>query len=135
MQHHALSLHPLNLHLHTFPPSHHQGLYGGGALSFSSGSNGLLKNCPLLGTVSPKNNDIARDDTTANVTFACADGEVGTPVQMSGTEITKIPAPTCTTLYYCPSGAHACVPCDYTGCVGVKDQAQCNLVFPNGCPP
>ena len=90
MQHHALSLHPLTLHLHTSPPSHHQG-YAGGALYFFSGSNGLLKNCSLLGTVSPKNNDIARYDTTANVTFACADGEVGTPVQMSGTEITKIP--------------------------------------------
>ena len=54
---------------------------------FWGGSNGLLKNCSLLGTVSPNNNDIARYDTTANVTFACADGEVGTPVQMSGTEI------------------------------------------------
>jgi hypothetical protein len=65
--------------------------YAGGALYFSSNSNGLLKNCSLLGTVSPNNNDIYRQDTTANVTFACADGEVGTPVQMSGTEITKIP--------------------------------------------
>jgi predicted outer membrane repeat protein len=60
--------------------------YGGGALYFGSTSNGLLKNCSLLGTVSPKNNDIARADTSTNVTFACADGEVGTPVQMSGTE-------------------------------------------------
>jgi predicted outer membrane repeat protein len=72
----------------------------GGALYFASNSTGLLKNCSLLGTVSPNvtlaRNDIARDDTTANVTFACADGEVGTPVQMSGTEITKIPALTCT---------------------------------------
>jgi hypothetical protein len=65
-------------------------------LYFSAHSNGLLKNCSLLGTVSPKNNDIARYDTTANVTFACADGEVGTLVQMSGTEIAKLPAPTCT---------------------------------------
>jgi hypothetical protein len=53
--------------------------YGGGALFFQSNSTGLLKNCSLLGTVSPNNNDIARRDTTANVTFACADGEVGTP--------------------------------------------------------
>ena len=97
MQHHALSLHPLTLHLHTSPPSHHQAAdgRGGGALYFNPNTNGLLKNCSLLGTVSPKNNDIARYDTTANVTFACADGEVGTPVQMSGTEITKIPALTC----------------------------------------
>jgi hypothetical protein len=65
-------------------------------LYFTSASNGLLKNCSLLGTVSPNNNDLARWDTTANVTFACADSEVGTPVQMSGTEITKLPAPTCT---------------------------------------
>ena len=127
MQHHALSLHPLTLHLHTSPPSHHQG-YAGGALYFSSNANGLLKNCSLLGTVSPKNNDIYRNDTSANVTFACADGEVGTPVQMSGTEITKLPAPTCTTLYYCPSGAHACVPCDYIGCGGIKNLTECNQI-------
>jgi hypothetical protein len=109
MQHHAFSLHPLTLHLHTSPPSHHQDTRtpapledGGGALYFYPNTNGLLKNCSLLGTVSPKNNDIARNfndigryDTIANVTFACADGEVGTPVQMSGTEITKIPALTC----------------------------------------
>jgi predicted outer membrane repeat protein len=67
----------------------------GGALYFSAHSNGLLKNCSLLGTVSLGKNDIARTDTTANVTFACADGEVGTPVQTSCTEITKIPALTC----------------------------------------
>jgi predicted outer membrane repeat protein len=71
--------------------------HAGGALFFNSGwnSNGLLKNCSLLGTISPKNNDIARANTSANVAFACADGEVGTPVQMSGTEIMKIPALTC----------------------------------------
>jgi hypothetical protein len=72
----------------------------GGALyyTWNTGDVGgiLLKNCSLLGTVSPKNNDIARQDTTANVTFACADGEVGTPVQMSGTEITRLPALHCT---------------------------------------
>jgi hypothetical protein len=34
---------------------------------------------------------IAREDTIDNVTFACADDEVGTPVQMQGTEITVIP--------------------------------------------
>jgi hypothetical protein len=66
---------------------------GGGALYFSSGNtNGLLKNCSLLGTVSPNNNAIARYDTSANATFACADGEVGTPVQMQGNEIAAIPA-------------------------------------------
>jgi predicted outer membrane repeat protein len=104
----------------------------GGALYFAVNTNGLLKNCSLLGTVSPKNNDIVREGTIptaiANVTFACADGEVGTPVQMSGTEITKIPAPTCTTLYYCPSGAHACVPCDYIGCGGIKNLTECNQI-------
>jgi predicted outer membrane repeat protein len=106
--------------------------YGGGALYFNSNTNGLLKNCSLLGTVSPKNNDTYRQDTSANVTFACADGEVGTPVnvavQMSDTEITKIPALTCTTLYYCPSGAHACVPCDYIGCGGIKNLTECNQI-------
>jgi hypothetical protein len=100
-------------------------------LYFESNSIGLLKNCSLLGTVSPTNNDIARRDTTANVTFACANGEVGTPVQMSGTEITKIPALTCTAqtkLYFCPTGAHACTPCDYTGCRGIKNLTLCNQV-------
>jgi predicted outer membrane repeat protein len=80
----------------------------GGALFFWSNTTGLLKNCSLLGSVSLANNDIARRDTTANVTFACADGEVGTPVQMSGTEITKIPAPTCTAgKYICRNGGKA----------------------------
>jgi hypothetical protein len=95
----SLSLHPLTLHLQPLPLLPPQ-VYGGGALYFdgsSSQSTGLLKNCSLLGTVSPKNNDIARSDTSAIVTFACAEGEVGTPVQMSGTEITKLPAPACTT--------------------------------------
>jgi hypothetical protein len=63
----------------------------GGALYFDSNTTGLLKSCSLLGTVSDQQNDIARLDTSANVTFACADGEVGTPVQMRGNEITKIP--------------------------------------------
>jgi predicted outer membrane repeat protein len=101
--------------------------YGGGALDFRSGSNGLLKNCSLLGTVSPKNNDIVRD-TTANVTFACADGEVGTPVQMSGTETTRIPALTCTAqTYACYNGGKAnwkCVP-DSTS---PATPAQCDAV-------
>jgi hypothetical protein len=75
----------------------------GGALYFANtNSTGLLKNCSLLGTVSPNNNDIARYYTTTNVTFACADGEVGTPVQMSGTEIT------CTAgKYICRNGGKA----------------------------
>jgi hypothetical protein len=80
----------------------------GGALYFSSNTTGLLKNCSLLGTVSDQHNDIARDDTTANVTFACADGEVGTPVQMSGTNITKLPALTCTASYSCDSLTGIC---------------------------
>jgi hypothetical protein len=100
----------------------------GGALYFWPGSNGLLKNCSLLGTASPKNNDIARTDTTANVTFACADGEVGTPVQMSGSEITKTPALTCTAqTYACHNGGKAnwyCVP-DSTSSA---TRAQCDEV-------
>jgi hypothetical protein len=82
---------------------------GGAALYFEANSTSLLKNCSLLGTV--KNcslgtcyNDIARSDTTANVTFACADGEVGTPVQMSGTEITKLPVLTCSAPKYSCDG-------------------------------
>jgi hypothetical protein len=122
MRHRALSLHPLTLHLHTSPPTHHQGDYGGGALLFWSGSNGLLKNCSLL------NNDIYRYDTTVNVTFACADGEVGTPVQMSGYDITKVPALTCTAqTYACHNGGKAnwyCVP-DTTSTATL---AQCHEV-------
>jgi hypothetical protein len=87
---------------------------GGGALWFNPNTNGLLKNCSLLGTVSHNNNDIVRYDTTTNVTFACADGEVGTPVKMSSYEITKIPALTCTAqTYACHNGGKAnwkCVP-------------------------
>jgi hypothetical protein len=61
-------------------------------LFFDSNSNGLLKKCSFLGTISPQNNDIARyNDTNVTVTFACADDEVGTPVQMQGTEIAVIP--------------------------------------------
>jgi predicted outer membrane repeat protein len=103
---------------------------GGGALYFGFGSNGLLKNCSLLGTVSPWNNDIKNDDhfPAANVTFACADGEVGTPVQMSGTEITKLPALTCTAqTYACHNGGKVswyCVP-DTTSTATL---AQCHEV-------
>jgi hypothetical protein len=89
-------------------PESSRGGPGGGALYFDPDSTGLLKNCSLLGTASPNNYDIVRAATTANVTFACADGEVGTPVQMSGTEITKIPALTCTTSYSCDSPTGIC---------------------------
>jgi hypothetical protein len=96
-------------------------------LYFNPNANGLLKNCSLLGTVSPKNNDICRYDS-ANATFACADGEVGTPVQMSGTEITKIPALTCTAqTYACYNGGKVnwyCVP-DTTSTATL---AQCHEV-------
>jgi hypothetical protein len=93
----------------------------GGALYFSSNSNGLIKNSSLLGNVSPKNNDIARDDTTTNATFACADGEVGTAVQMSGTEITKLPALTCTaSRYICHNPPGQCVT-SLTGGVSHRD--------------
>jgi hypothetical protein len=49
----------------------------GGALYFAASSTGLLKDCSFTAPVSAQNNDIARADTTANVTFACADGLVG----------------------------------------------------------
>jgi hypothetical protein len=61
----------------------------GGALYFDG--TGLIKNCTFVGpTTQPiPTNDIYNNG--ANVTFACADGEVGTPVQMQGTEIAVIP--------------------------------------------
>jgi hypothetical protein len=65
----------------------------GGALFFHAGSTGLIKGCLFVGPISDGHNDIAREDAAplANITFACADGEVGTPVQMPGNEITVIP--------------------------------------------
>jgi hypothetical protein len=64
------------------PPS------AGGALYFDGGT-GLSKNCTFVGPINNTNNDIYNKG--GNVTFACADDEVGTPVQMQGTEITVIP--------------------------------------------
>ena len=86
---------------------------------FWSNSNGLLKNCSLLGTVSPNNNDIARHDTTANVTFACADGETGAPVQMQGNETTAIP----------PKELQCSAP-EYTCINGGSSSAKCVLGVP-----
>jgi hypothetical protein len=109
----------------------------GGAIYFTGSSTGLLTNCAFNGPVSPYSNDIARADGTASVTFACGDGEVGTPVQMQGNEITVIPPKElqCTKMYYCPNGGtQGCVPCDFTGCKGIKNQTECNSIFPGGCP-
>jgi hypothetical protein len=64
---------------------------GGGALWFDGGSFGLIIDCLFTGPIYKNHNDIARDNTNAVVTFACADSEVGTPVQMQGTDITVIP--------------------------------------------
>jgi hypothetical protein len=67
----------------------------GGALYFynydKAGSKALLKGCSFVGPISNQTNDIARLNSAAEVTFACADGEVGSPVQMQGNEITTIP--------------------------------------------
>jgi predicted outer membrane repeat protein len=90
----------------------------GGALYFGAGSTGLLKDCSFDGNVSATKNDIARD-TDSNVTFACADGLVGPSVRMNGTEITKLPALTCSTPKYS---------CD--GLTGICKQDQSG-VFPS----
>jgi hypothetical protein len=115
----------------------------GGALYFANASTGLLKNCSLLGTVSSLHNDIARADGTANVTFACADGEVGTPVQMQGNEITKLPALTCTApKYSCDGLTGSCKPdqsgvfpskqaCTDAGCTARPTPAPCQV--PRNC--
>jgi hypothetical protein len=60
----------------------------GGAL-FVDGGTVLIKNCSFVGPISNQHNDISKKG--GNVTFACADGEIGTPVQMQATEITVIP--------------------------------------------
>jgi hypothetical protein len=54
-----------------------------------SGTTGLIKGCTFVGPISQFCNDIFRSKGT--VTFACADGKAGTPVQMKGHEITVIP--------------------------------------------
>jgi hypothetical protein len=71
--------------------------YPGGALfvgGSDSGNNGicLIKGCSFENP-SANNNDIARYDPshTTNITFACADGNIGAPVQMQGNEISVIP--------------------------------------------
>jgi hypothetical protein len=60
----------------------------GGAFYFAGGT-GMIKNCTFIGPISNTKNDIYNKG--GEVTFACADDEVGTPVQMQGTEITVIP--------------------------------------------
>jgi hypothetical protein len=102
---------------------------GGGALYFGSGT-GLIKGCSFVGQISNHHNDICNYNGNANVTFACADGEVGTPVQMQGNETTVIPPKElqCTAgKYLCQNGGTAnwqCVPTQ-TGGVSYKD---CNEV-------
>jgi hypothetical protein len=113
----------------------------GGALYFEARAAGVLKNCSLLGTVSANNNDIARGDTTANVTFACADGETGAPVQMQGNEITKLPALTCTASYSCDvltgtckqdqSGSFPSKQACSSGCTAQPTPAPCQV--PRNC--
>jgi hypothetical protein len=66
----------------------------GGALYFYAyGGNGtgLIQGCSFVGPISEYHNDIANQNGGENITFVCADGEVGTPVQMQGKEITVIP--------------------------------------------
>jgi hypothetical protein len=60
----------------------------GGALYFGGGT-GLIKSCSFVDPISKLNNGIY--NSGGNVTFACADDKVGTPVQMQGNEITVIP--------------------------------------------
>jgi hypothetical protein len=85
----------------------------GGALFFDGGT-GLIKNCTFVGPISDSKNDIY--NIGGNVTFSCADDEVGSPVQMQGTEITVIPPKElkCTAqTYACYNGGKAnwkCVP-------------------------
>jgi hypothetical protein len=73
------------------------GVLSGGAVSFGPNTSvrNIIKNCSFVGPIGSLNNDISRKyslhDGSCNVTFVCADGEVGTPVQMQGQEITVIP--------------------------------------------
>jgi hypothetical protein len=78
---------------------------GGGAVDVGDGEgwdriNAAFTGCLFLGNDGTKgHNDIARESGegsfppkfNSSVTFACADGEIGIPVQMQGAEITVIP--------------------------------------------
>jgi hypothetical protein len=103
----------------------------GGALYF--GGIGLIKNCTFVGPISNQHNDIYNKG--GNVTFACADDEVGTPVQMQGTEITVIPPKElkCTTSkYLCNTITHTCVQAP-TGSTLKECTADCSCVVPLNC--
>jgi GTPase SAR1 family protein len=58
-------------------------------LAFRGGTTGLIKGSSFVGPISGYCNDIYNNG--GKVTFACADGEVGIPVQMQGKEIVAIP--------------------------------------------
>jgi hypothetical protein len=90
----------------------------GGALYFD-GETGLIKNCTFVGPTTQPVNVNGIYNNGANVTFACADGEVGTPVQMQGTEITVIPPKE----LQCPAPEYICIN-------GGSSSAKCVLGVP-----
>ena len=68
------------------------GYQGGGAVYVGEGGGDvLLHGCVFTPPVSNCNNDVGRYDTSAKVTFACADGLSSSPVQMTGTEASVLP--------------------------------------------
>ena len=77
----------------------------------------MIKNCTFIGPISNLMNDIYNKG--GEVTFACADDEVGTPVQMQGTEITVIP----------PKELQCSAP-EYTCIHGGSPSAKCVLGVP-----
>jgi predicted outer membrane repeat protein len=89
---------------------------GGGALFIVKNAEVLLRGCNFQSPILGSENDIARNDASANVTFACPDGLSGAAVQMEGNEITVIPpqALHCSTSYKCVN--NQCV----MGAVGVN---------------
>ena len=60
-------------------------------LHFMPGATGLIKGCSFVGPFSQYHNNIFRN--AGKITFACADGEVGKPVQLPQWphEVTVIP--------------------------------------------
>jgi predicted outer membrane repeat protein len=98
-------------------------LYQGGALdccAFDSHQaiDVLIKDCSFIGPISSTKNDIARNNSdTASVTFACPDGETGTPVQMQGHEINVIP----------PNELH----CSTSACGATCKQHHCDKCLPD----
>jgi hypothetical protein len=108
----------------------------GGALWLDDYSVVLIQGCTFIGDIYQAHNDISRRDPAgSNVTFACVEGFIGSPVQMQGIELTVIPPKTlhCTAAkYLCNTITHTCVQAP-TGSTLKECTADCSCVVPLNC--